>query len=190
MSTLPISPLPAVSDRWSHGWSNAWSVLLVVLGLVAVVLPNIGGIALTLYFGWLLVLGGVAYILFALRTHARSVMWLQIGLGVLYLLIGGFLISHPLAALATLTVVLAAYLAVEGILELIVAFHARPAAGRGWLIMDGVIALVIAVMILSAWPASSVWAIGTLVGINMIFGGISRLMVGGAVRRHVGLLAV
>ena len=190
MSTLPVSPLPIVSDRWSHGWSTAWSVLLIVLGIIAVVLPNIGGLALTLYFGWLLVLGGIAFLLFAIRTHARGVMWVQLGLGLLYFLIGGFLITHPLAALATLTVVLAAYLGVEGVLELIIALRARPAAGRGWLIMDGVIALVIAAMILEAWPASSVWAIGTLVGINMIFSGISRLMVGGAVRRHVGLLAV
>ena len=188
MSTFPVSPAPVVSERWSHGWSTVWSVLLIVLGLIAVILPNVGGMALTLYFGWLLVLGGIAFLLFATRTHARGVMWFQIGLAVLYLLIGLFLVFHPLAALATLTVVLAAYLFVEGVLELIVAFRARPAAGRGWLVMDGVIALVIAGMILASWPASSVWAIGTLVGVNLIFSGISRLMAGGAVRRHVGLL--
>lgn len=190
MSTFPVSPVPAVSERWSHGWSTAWSVLLIALGFIAVILPNVGGVALTLYFGWLLVLGGIAFLLFATRTHARGVMWFQIALAVVYLLIGLFLIFHPLAALATLTVLLAGYLAVEGVLELLVAFRARPAAGRGWLVMDGVIALVIAAMILASWPASSVWAIGTLVGINLIFSGISRLMAGGAVRRHVGLLGV
>ena len=188
MSTFPVSPAPVVSERWSHGWSTAWSVLLIVLGLIAVILPNVGGMALTLYFGWLLVLGGIAFLLFATRSHARGVMWFQIGLAILYLLIGLFLVFHPQAALATLTVVLAAYLFMEGVLELIVAFRARPAAGRGWLVMDGVIALVIAVMILASWPGSSVWAIGTLVGINLIFSGISRLMAGGAVRRHVRLI--
>lgn len=190
MSTFPVSPMPVVSERWSHGWSTAWAVLLIVLGVIAVVLPNIGGLALTLYFGWLLVLGGIAFLLFAWRTHARGVVWFQVLLGVVYLLIGAFLVFHPLSGLLTLTVVLAAYLLAEGVLELVVAFRARPAAGRGWLVMDGVIALVIAMMIFASWPGSSVWAIGTLVGINMIFSGISRLMVGGAVRRHVGLLGI
>ncbi len=190
MSTVPVVSSPAVSDQWSHGWSTMWAILLIVLGIIAVVLPNIGGLALTLYFGWLLLFGGIAFLLFGFRTHARGVMWFQIGLGIVYLLIGGFLIFHPLAALATLTVVLAAYLLIEGVIELIVAFRAQPRVGSGWLMMDGAIALLIAVAILSAWPSSTVWAIGTLVGINMIFSGVSRLMVGGAVRRHVGLLGI
>lgn len=190
MGTFPVGGVPVVSERWSHGWSTAWSVLLIVLGVIAVVLPNVGGLALTVYFGWLLLFGGLALLLFAWRTHARGVVWFQALLGVVYLLIGIYLIFHPLSGLATLTVLLAAYLFVEGVLELVVAARARPAAGRGWLFLDGIIALVIAVMIWASWPASSVWAIGTLVGINMMFSGFSRLMAGGAVRRHVGLLEV
>ena len=188
MSTLPTTSVPVVHERWSHGWSTAWGVALIVLGLIAVILPNIGGLALTLFFGWLLALGGIAFLMFAWRSHARGVIWIQALLGVVYLLIGGFLILHPLSGMVTLTVLLAAYLLVEGVLELLLAYRSQPSAGRGWLVMDGVIALAIAAMILSAWPASSVWAIGTLVGINLIFSGISRLMVTGAVRRHTGLL--
>ena len=184
MEPILVGEVPAASERWSHGWSTAWSILLVVLGIIAVVLPNVGGLALTVYFGWILLFGGLALLLFAWRTHARSVVWFQVLLGLVYLLIGAYLVFHPLRGLLTLTVLLAAYLFIEGILELLVATRARPAAGRGWLIMDGVIALIVAVMIWASWPASSVWAIGTLVGINMIFSGFSRLMAGGAVRRQ------
>lgn len=192
MSSSPVtaSLLPEISPRWSHGWSVALSVVLIVLGLIAVILPQIGGLAIALYFGWLLLLGGAALLVFAWRTHAAGVMSLQVVLGLVYVLLGLFLILKPGAGLASLTLLLAGYLLIEGILELTAAFRVRPAAGRTWLIIDGVVALVLAAMIVTSWPSSATWVVGTLVGINMIFGGISRLMVTGAVRRHVGVLGI
>lgn len=190
MSSSPVtaSLLPGIAPRWSHGWSVGLSVLLIVLGLIAVALPQIGGMAIALYFGWLLLLGGAALLVFAWRTHAAGVMSLQAGVGLLYTLLGLFLILKPGAGLASLTLLLAGYLLIEGLLELTAAFRVRPAAGRTWLVIDGVVALVLAAMIVTSWPSSAAWVVGTLVGINMIFGGISRLMVTGAVRRHVGVL--
>ena len=192
MSSSQVSPslVPQIQPRWSHGWSVALSVALIVIGLIAVTLPEIGGLAVALYFGWLLLLAGVALLLFAWRTHAAGVLPLQAGLGILYVLLGLFLILKPGAGLASLTLLLAGYLLLEGLLELTAAFRARPAAGRTWLIIDGVVALVLALMIVTSWPSSAAWVVGTLVGINLIFGGISRLMVTGAVRRHVGVLGI
>lgn len=191
MSSSPLTPTTfgsEIAPRWSHGWSVALSVTLIVLGVIAVVLPEIGGLAVALYFGYVLVLGGVALLLFAWRTHAAGVMSLQVVLGMVYMLIGGFLIAKPGAGLASLTLLLAGYLLLEGLLELTVAFRVQPRAGRTWLIIDGVVALVLAAAIVTSWPRSAAWIVGTLVGINLIFGGISRLMLTGAVRRHAGLL--
>ncbi len=192
MSSSPLSPslVPAVSPRWSHGWSTTLSIALIVIGLVAVALPQAGGLAVALYFGWLMLLAGAALLLLAWRTHAAEVMPLQVGLGIIYVLLGLFLILKPGAGLASLTLLLAGYLLLEGLLELLTAFRARPQAGRTWLIVDGAVALVLALMIVTSWPSSAAWVVGTLVGINLIFSGISRLMVTGAVRRHVDVLKV
>ena len=192
MSSSPLSPplLPALSPRWSHGWSTALSIALIVIGLIAVVLPQVGGIAVALYFGWLLLLAGFALLLLAWRTHTTGVLPLQLGLGIVYVLVGLFLILKPGAGLASLTLLLAGYLLLEGLLELTTAFRAPQRAGRTWLLVDGVVALVLAVMIVTSWPSSAAWVVGTLVGINLILGGVSRLMVTGAVRRHTGALGV
>jgi uncharacterized membrane protein HdeD (DUF308 family) len=72
-----------------------------------------------------------------------------------------------------------------GVLEFVLSFQLRPLPGSGWLLFDGIVTLVLAAMIGSAWPISSVWAIGTLVGVSMFFSGITRLMLSVAVRRIV-----
>jgi uncharacterized membrane protein HdeD (DUF308 family) len=75
------------------------------------------------------------------------------------------------------------YLFVEGVLEFILSLQLRPAPGSGWLLVDGIVTLVLAVMIWSTWPSSAAWVIGTLVGISMLFSGITRLMLSLAVRK-------
>jgi len=96
---------------------------------------------------------------------------------------------NPLVGLASLTLALAVYLFVEGVLEFILSFRLRPLPGSGWLLFDGIITLILAIMIWKTWPSSSEWVIGTLVGISMLFSGISRLMLSLAARRLVSNLA-
>jgi uncharacterized membrane protein HdeD (DUF308 family) len=90
--------------------------------------------------------------------------------------IGIFLLGHPVVELASLTLAITIYLFVEAFVEFILWFQLRASPGREWLLIDGVITLVLAVMIGSTWPSSAAWVVGTLIGISMLCSGISRLM--------------
>ena len=94
-----------------------------------------------------------------------------------------------MTGLVSLTLGLALYLVAEAILEFILAYRLRPVPGSGWLFFDGIVTLVLAIMIWRNWPASTAWAIGMLVGISMLFSGISRLMLSLAARRLLSKVA-
>jgi len=166
-------------------WSIVLSVLMIVAGVLAICVPMIAGVAVTAIVGWLLVFSGLLHLAFAWRGgRAGSILW-EIVLGLVYGAIGLYLLASPVAGLASLTLAIAAYLLMEGVLEFVLAFQLRPAPGSGWLMVDGIITLVLAVMIWTTWPSSAVWVVGTLVGISMFFSGITRLMLSMAVRRIV-----
>jgi uncharacterized membrane protein HdeD (DUF308 family) len=170
--------------RKSIGWSIALSIFLILAGLVAILLPPIMGLGVTLYIGWLLVFSGIAHFVFAWKSHsAGAVLW-EVLVGLVYLFAGGYLILHPLAGLLSLTLLLAIYLCIEGIFEIILSFQLTR-DGRFWMILEGIVTLILAVMIWRTWPYSTIWAIGTLVGISMVFSGISRLMFSLACRRSL-----
>ena len=170
------------------GWSIVISLLVILAGILAIALPLAAGIAVNIVVAWLLLFVGAAHLVFG--WHMRGVggvIW-QILLGILYIGIGVYLLVHPLAGLLTLTLALAIYLFVEGVLELILAFQIRPRRAWGWLLLDGVVTLILGLMIWRTWPASTEWAIGTLVGISMIFSGSTRLMLSMAARNLVNKL--
>ena len=173
----------------SLGWSIGLSVLLIVAGLLAIAVPQAAGIAVNLLVGWLLIFSGAVHLVFAWHTRTTGGILWELLLGIIYIFIGGYLLVHPVAGLATLTLALAIYLFAEGILELILGFRIRPMPGSGWLLFDGVITLILAVMIWKTWPSSTEWVIGTLVGISMLFSGISRLMLSMAARQVAAKLA-
>jgi uncharacterized membrane protein HdeD (DUF308 family) len=166
-------------------WSIVLSVLMIAAGVLAICVPVIAGVTVTAIVGWLLVFSGLLHLAFAWRAgRAGAVLW-EILLGVVYGAIGFYLLASPVAGLASLTLAIAIYLLIEGALEFVLSFQLRPAPGSGWLMADGIVTLVLAVMIWSTWPSSALWVIGTLVGISMFFSGITRLMLSMAVRRIV-----
>jgi uncharacterized membrane protein HdeD (DUF308 family) len=169
--------------RRATTWSIVLSVLMIGAGVLAIFLPLIAGVAVTALVGWLLLFSGLLHLAFAWRAgRASSVLW-EILLGVVYGAIGFYLITRPVAGLASLALALAIYLLIEGALEFALALQTRPAPGSGWLLVDGIVTLVLAIMIWGTWPSSSAWVVGTLVGISMLFSGITRLMLSTAVRR-------
>lgn len=181
--------LAATIAKESVGWSIGLSVLMILAGVLAIVIPPAAGITVTIFVGWLLVFSGVAHLVFGWHTRrAGGLVW-ELLLGVLYLVAGGYLLLHPVAGLASLTLALAVYLFVEGVLEFFMSFRLRPMRGSGWLLFDGIITLILAVMIWRTWPSSTVWVIGTLVGVSMLFSGVSRLVLSLAARRVVAKFA-
>lgn len=137
----------------------------------------------------MLVFSGGAHLAFAWRSRGTGGFLWELLLGVLYIAVGAYLLMHPVAGLVPLTLALAIYLFVEGILELALSFLLRPIPGSSWIMLDGIITLILAVMIWRTWPSSTEWVIGTLVGISMLFSGITRLMLCFAARRVVTKLA-
>ena len=162
--------------RSATTWSIVLSVLMIAAGAVAISLPLMTGIAVGAVIAWLLLFSGALHVAFAWRGHgAAGVLW-EILVGLAYGAIGIFLLRHPVVELASLTLAVAIYLFVEAILEFVLWFQLRTSPGSAWLLIDGMITLVLAVMIWSTWPSSAAWVVGTLVGISMFFSGISRLV--------------
>jgi uncharacterized membrane protein HdeD (DUF308 family) len=171
--------------RRATTWSIVLSVLMIAAGLVAIGIPMIAGVAVTAIAGWLLLFSGVLHVAFAFRAgRAGSVLW-EVLLGLVYGGIGLYMLARPLVGLASLTLAIAAYLLLEGMLEFILSFRLRPLPGTGWLLVDALITLGLAVLIWLTWPANALWVVGTLVGISMLFSGVTRLMLSVAVRRVV-----
>jgi uncharacterized membrane protein HdeD (DUF308 family) len=178
----PASAFASIAPK-AIGWSIALSILLILAGLFAILIPSISGIAVTLVFGWLMILSGITHFVFAFKTHTTGgVLW-ELLVGAVYLFTGVYMIMHPLAGLLSLTLILMVYLFFEGIVEVIHFFQVRPRNGASWLLVNGIITLILAIMIWRSWPSSSVWVIGTLVGISMLFSGFSRLMLALAARK-------
>lgn len=173
----------------SLGWSIGLSVLMIVAGILAIASPLGAGIAINLLVAWLLIFSAGAHLVFAWhRRSAGGFLW-EILLGILYMLTGIYLLTRPVAGLASLTLALAIYLFLEAMLEFVMGFTLRPRPGSGWLLVDGIVTLILAVMIWRTWPSSTEWVIGTLVGISMLFSGISRLGISLAARSLTSKLA-
>ena len=171
------------------GWSIALCVLMFLAGILAIASPLAAGFAVNILVAWLLVFSGCLHLVYAwYRPSTGGFLW-ELLVGILYIFIGVYLLMHPVAGLASLTIALAIYLLVEAVLEFVLGFSLRPLPGSGWLLVDGIIALILSVMIWRTWPWSTEWVIGTLVGISMLFSGITRLMLSLAARRVVAKLA-
>ena len=187
MSTTPAT-LSGLAPK-AINWSIALSVLLIIAGIFAICIPGVSGLAVTLFFGWAMIVSGITHFIFAFKTHTTGGRIWEVIIGAVYLFTGFILLMHPLDSLLVLTLVLACYLFFEAIVEFINYFQLRPRHGAGWLLVDGIITLILAVMIWRSWPVSSVWVIGTLVGISMMFSGFSRLMLSLAAKRVLNRVA-
>jgi uncharacterized membrane protein HdeD (DUF308 family) len=160
-------------------------ILVVIAGFLALFSPLVAGLSVAIAVGVLLIASGVSRLFLAFKMGSFGPGLLVFLIGLLSIVAGGYMVSRPGLALATLTLFLAAYFFVDGIFEIIWAFRLRPIKGWGWTLFSGIVALALGIMIWRQFPISGVWAVGTLAGIHMIFGGSSVASICSAARSAV-----
>lgn len=151
-------------------------ILLIVLGIAAIVLPNISTIVVETWIALILASSGVAKLIYAFQTRTEGGFVWKLLLGVLYIATGGLLFFYPLTGVLTLTLLLGSFLLTEGVFELILAFQLRPRPNWVWALTNGIVTLLLGAMIWFQWPFDAPWLIGTLIGVSVLFTGISRVM--------------
>jgi uncharacterized membrane protein HdeD (DUF308 family) len=170
-----------VADNW--GWFLALGIVLVVAGIAAIMFPLLSTIAAKIALGWIFLAAGVVMIIHAFSIQKWGGFLMELLLGVLYLFAGGWLAFFPFTGIVTLTILLAALFLAEGVLEVIMGFRVRPHEGWGWLVFSGLIAVAVGLLIAAELPSSAVWAIGLLVGVNLLSTGISFIVLAFAGKR-------
>jgi len=175
--------------KQAAGMSIGWAIVMIVLGVVAILMPYSTGIGVSIFVGWIMVFSGFAYVAYAFAARGAGTFIWRLLVGVVYVLGGGYLAFHPGIALETLTLVMAAIFFIEGVTEVVLFFQFRALSGSGWILFDGLITLVLAYLIWRPWPSSSSWAIGTLLGANLIVSGFTRLMYSVEARKSLKAIA-
>jgi uncharacterized membrane protein HdeD (DUF308 family) len=172
----------SVAKRAS-GFSIFLSILLIVCGLLAILLPIEMSIGVVIVIAWLLMISGIFQVIHAFRSSGVGHILWKIVVALVYFATGLFLYMRPGIGIATLTFVIIVFLLAEGVLDILFYFRTRKIGASGWVLFDGIVTLILGLMIWRHWPSGSLWVIGFLVGINMIMTGTTRLMLSLAVRR-------
>lgn len=166
-----------------------WGVSLICLGMFAVASPLIAAVAVNALIAWLIILAGVVHLVVAFHSReAGSVIW-RLLVGLAYICFGGYVIARPALGVVSLTLLLASLFLVEGIFNIVLFFRAPTTLRSSWFLVDGIVTLLLGLMIYMQWPSSSVWAIGTLVGVSLIFSGVTRVMVSLTVRKSTASMS-
>jgi uncharacterized membrane protein HdeD (DUF308 family) len=169
-----------LQDRW--GWIVAFGILSIILGVVALGLIVSATIASVLVVGiFMIITGGTEIVLgFSARSWGRFFLWIAAGL--LYLVAGAFVVSRPLVAAAFFTLLLGVGFLALGVVRLWVAFE-MPSGYRTLPMISGLVSALLGILIIAAWPANSLFVLGMLLGIDLIFYGFGWLGFGFALRR-------
>jgi uncharacterized membrane protein HdeD (DUF308 family) len=161
----------------------AEGVVMMVLGVVAILVPEVATLAITLVIGWLFIIGGIFRTISLLQHRNMPGFGWSLATAVLAIVLGVILLLRPIAGALTLTIALIAFFILEGVSAIVLAIeHRRHLGSWGWVLFSGLIDLLLAFLIWDGWPSSADWAIGLLVGINMVFLGLSLIMTALAAR--------
>jgi len=181
--TVPSQDIARLQSKMSAAVRDHWKaflfegILLVVLGLAATIVPPLASLAVTIFLGWMFLVSGVAGLVLTFWARQIPGFWWSLISAVLAIGAGVVLLVRPVQGTLTLTIVVGAYFLAEGVATIMYALeHRRELSARwGWMLAAGLMDIIVAGIIVAGLPGSALWAIGLLVGINLMFGGATLI---------------
>lgn len=166
----------AIRAHW--GFFLAEGIILIILGIAAILVPLIATLAFTIFFGWLLLISGAVGLFSTFKMHPAPGFWWSLISAILAIVVGVLLIGWPVRGAVSLTLLLIIFFLIEGTASIMFAVEYRRnlPARWGWMVASGVVDLILAALIFAQFPSSAAWAIGLLLGINMVFGGTTLII--------------
>ncbi len=163
-------------------WGVFMGVVTAALGVFLIAYPLATATVTTLLLGWVLIFVGIAQFVFALHSQTAGKFSWKVLVSALYGITGVAVAFFPFEGVEALTGLLGTLLMLQAGLLTVTAFQVKPLDGWGWFVADAIASLLMGILILARWPSSSVWAIGTLVGVAVLMGGISRIVIASRIR--------
>lgn len=171
--------------RGNVGWYIGMGVGLMILGILAILLPLVATLAIEFVIGVLFLIGGIMLFYHAVRWRRSSNLATSIVISLVYAVVGVLLLAYPLHGLITLTFLLAFFFLATGVFKIIQSFQMRPASRWGWALASGILSVVLGIILVLGMPWTALWAMGVIVGIDLLFTGWSMIMISLAIRGTV-----
>jgi uncharacterized membrane protein HdeD (DUF308 family) len=178
MELDPLAPIVQKAARWLL----VWSIIVLICGILAILLPLTFSFAIAFVIGFLVLVAGIAHLVFAFRTGSMGGFLLHMLLCALYEIAALCLLANPLLSVVSLSLILAIFLLLEGLLEFILYFRLRQFRHSIWVLIDGIVTLFLGVMMAAQWPPATPEVIGALIGVSLISSAVSRIILSLAVR--------
>jgi uncharacterized membrane protein HdeD (DUF308 family) len=165
----------AIHEHWALFLAEG--IILVLLGIAAILVPLIATIALTIIIGWIFLVSGIMGLITTFWARQAPGFWWSLISAIVAIAAGVVLLLWPVSGSISLTLVLIAFFVIEGIASIMYAIeHRNQLTGRWvWMLVSGIIDLILAGIIFAGLPGTALWALGLLVGINMVFGGVALI---------------
>jgi uncharacterized membrane protein HdeD (DUF308 family) len=167
--------MESLRENW--GWFLTLGIGLIVLGIAAIGAPFIATLAVETLIAWLLIIGGIILTVHAFRSRRWGKFALELAGGLLYIFVGFLALAFPLWGALTLTLLLAIFFLAEGAVKIFQSLTFRPLSNWGWMFFSGLASVALGILLWVGLPATSFLAIGLIVGIDLILGGFSMVMI-------------
>lgn len=164
-----------LQQHWK--WFAVEGLFFIIIGITAVILPNVFTLGITVFLGWLLLICGIfqTFRVISIRNMPGFGFWLFAG--ILQIIIGYFLVADPMEGSMSLTLLLSVFFAMDGLAKISLALMLRPLQRWGWMFFSGFTSLILAIIVWAGWPSTAFWLPGLLLGFNLIFAGWSLLYI-------------